>query len=73
MGTTTLTAVKLQYPYQHGWVFVAQVALSGSSVSLLDSFRATRAFLFIKHGMHQDEVEPHDCNTRYSIKQILLP
>lgn len=42
MGTTTLTAVKLQYPYQHGWVFVAQVALSGSSVSLLDSFRATR-------------------------------
>ena len=45
MGTTTLTAVKLQYPYQHGWVFVAQVALSGSSVSLLDSFRATRGKL----------------------------
>jgi hypothetical protein len=42
MGTATLTAVKLQYPYQHGWVFVAQVALSGSSVSLLDSFRTTR-------------------------------
>ena len=69
MGTTTLTAVKLQYPYQHGWVFVAQVALSGSSVSLLDSFRATRGKLSYLLSM----VEPHDCNTRYSIKQILLP